>query len=740
MFSACGGETDLLAEARALQQRGALEESLDPLRRHLAAEPDDAEAHFLHGAALSMLARPSEAQFSLREAMNDSDWLIPAAATLAQNALSTRNYHSALQAAQAILDQDADNVEGLRLRATAHIESRKGYAEALEDADRILEIDPEHLDAGTLRAIALLGLYRVDEAEEQLLKSAELERGTSGELQATYCVGMLLFFQEREDFEAADRQALRCNEDHPTSLAVLSAAVEYFESRGRAEDGLALLEEALEKRPENLDVRLAIVARLSAAGRHDAAEALLVEAADPGDGLASIPARFELVRYYRSVGRLEEAADLFSSTLEESELSVGPKVRLSLVELLVGLDRFDEAERAADRIEDKAHRVFGKGYIAVFRGDYALALAQYSDGYATWPDNAVARYYGAYAAEQLGLFDRAIDEYRYSIRIDSNATDARYRLARILLYEGLPKVALESIDVDSANNPLDREEALLSIEAAMALGRVDVATKRLKGLAGDPRGTAEAIAAIANGVAGAGAPADGATWIEESGVDLSDPRAAEALRTYVILKGESGDAETAASAVQRALERASQESALHEVRGLLLERFSQEPSMAIEAYRRAAELDPGNAFAHTGMARAYLAGQDMDGALAAYRRAHDADPSRAGIAIAYAGLLSRHGGSDSEGDVREILERSLKENPTDWRVAMRLAELLESEDPASDRVLELAERARRFRGGAPALDLLARVRAARGETAGAEEARARADEIRAASAQRDSVE
>ena len=61
-------------------------------------------------------------------------------------------------------------------------------------------------------------------------------------------------------------------------------------------------------------------------------------------------------------------------------------------------------------------------------------------GCALWPDNAVARYYAARAAERLGDFDRAIDDYRYAIRAGIDDTDARYRLAR--LYEAARAYAL----------------------------------------------------------------------------------------------------------------------------------------------------------------------------------------------------------------------------------------------------------------------------------------------------------
>ena len=426
LLAACD-QDDTVSEARWLQAAGQYEESIDLLAPYLQSNPADAEAQYLYGAALTRVSRPSEAQWPLREAMRDPDWVVAAGLVLANNGIVTQNYHSALRAANAVLEVEPDNLMALQLRASAHIVSRRGYEEALEDADRLLELDPDHPDAGVLRAIALLGLYRVDEAEQQLQETAEKRKSVTPALAANYCVAMVEFFVENEDAEKASAQVEKCLAEHPVNISVVSRALEYFEAGGDAAAGLDLLRRTLEEVPRDSTVRYALASRLYANGRAEEAEALMLEAVDFETGAASVAARLELHSYYTEIGSQEKAAETLEAALALLGDGAPSRLQLALVESWVGLGRFEEARKLAPKIADPAHRAFGEGYIAIFSDDPALALERYSEGYRTWPDNAVARYYGAYAAEQLGRFDRAIEQYRYSIRADPGATDARRR-------------------------------------------------------------------------------------------------------------------------------------------------------------------------------------------------------------------------------------------------------------------------------------------------------------------------
>ena len=69
----------------------------------------------------------------------------------------------------------------------------------------------------------------------------------------------------------------------------------------------------------------------------------------------------------------------------------------------------------------------------------------------------------ALAAEKLGDFDRALEEYRYSIRISVGATDARTRAARLLIAQGQDLRAYQLLFLEAGNAPLESEGELLSM-------------------------------------------------------------------------------------------------------------------------------------------------------------------------------------------------------------------------------------------------------------------------------------
>jgi hypothetical protein len=83
---------DPLAGIREQHAAGDFEGSLEPLRKLLAERPEDAELHYLHGRTLSLLGQPSLAQWSLRKAMDDPEWLAEAGQQLAADALRVGDY------------------------------------------------------------------------------------------------------------------------------------------------------------------------------------------------------------------------------------------------------------------------------------------------------------------------------------------------------------------------------------------------------------------------------------------------------------------------------------------------------------------------------------------------------------------------------------------------------------------------------------------------------------------------
>jgi tetratricopeptide (TPR) repeat protein len=194
-------EVDPLEAIRQQQAAEDFEASLEPLRELLATRPDDAEANFLYGRALVFTQRPSLASWSLRKAMKDPEWLVPAGSQLAFAALAARDFNEVIEITGRILEREPENVWALLMRANAQAHWKKDPELALADANRVLELDPDKIEAFEPRILALLDLGRVEEASEELAQAGRrlVELGTSEDVLAWHCSTTAAFEQASGD-------------------------------------------------------------------------------------------------------------------------------------------------------------------------------------------------------------------------------------------------------------------------------------------------------------------------------------------------------------------------------------------------------------------------------------------------------------------------------------------------------------------------------------------------------------
>jgi len=706
------GPSDPVAEIRELHAAGRFADSLEPLRGLVEVRPDDAEVHYLYGFALLRSGQPSLALWSLRKAMEHPDWLVPAALQLAAGALATGNHEEAMKAAGRILEAEPDHLEALLLRAQARVASRRDYEGALADADRALELDPDNVDALVPRALALLGLER---AEESAVALEELERRFEEadlglDSTARYCAAQAIFAKEKGDAEAAERLFGECLERFPTSVLVVDSVIDFYDEQRRFDRPIEILREALDEVPVASAYRSALAARLRAAGEAEQAERILLEGTELGSPAVAAVAWVDLGNHYLELEDYAAGASALERAMQIGE-EPDPQLAFAFADALVMAGRYERALEVARGMKVPALRelVYGRAYLA--QGRPAEALEHFGEGLRLWPNNAVARYYAALAAEGVGDFDRAISEYRYAIRADPGATDARLRLARLHEAEGAYELGLVAARHGAAQigNP-DLETELVALRLAARLGRVTEMRGLLARLVGQPGVRGRVVAALAEGGSarlGPGAAAERVLKNEQ--LDLTDPRDAEALRVLVVDLGAAGEADAALPYVEAALGAHPDAAVFHEIRGIALEQRGSPGEEVRAAYGRALELDPENALALAGLGR--LAA-DPQAALDLYTRAAAADPADPAPQRAAAELLV---GLGRREEAERRFAELLGEHPYDAAAAAHLAELLLAREAETDRTLELARRAVRFGGGPEAYELLARVHRSRGE-------------------------
>jgi tetratricopeptide (TPR) repeat protein len=721
------GAPDPVARVRELQAAGSFGESLEPLRGLLEDRPEDPEVHYLYGVALLRSGQPSLAVWSLRKAMETPEWLVPAGLELALAALAADNHQGAIETVDRVLEAEPDHVNALLLRARARLLSRTAYEGALADADRVLELDPESLEALVPRAVALLGLERAEDAGVVI---SELERryregDMVGDQVSWYCAIQATFTKEKGDIEAAEQLYDECLEASPASPVVVEQAIQFYNEQERPERVMEILRAALQEAPLAGGYRRALATRLRQAGEVEEAEQLLLEGTELKNREAALGAWVDLGDHYL---QLEDHAGA-ASALESAIALLGtpnPDMLFSYADVLVMAGRYDRALEVASEMQLPAHRELVEARVLLARGQPGEALKHFAAGLRLWPDNAVARYYAAIAAEGVGAFDRAIAEYRYSIRSDPAATDARVRLARLHEAEGRDQLALAVVGASARAAP-EPELDWIAVRVTARLGRpVDLSRYRAR-LAGTHR-WGSLVAAAAEGLRDRRGAAEAAQMLREfEWIDLSRPRNAAALRALVVFLAEAGDPDGALEVVGAGLAAHPDAPVFHGLRGLALERGGAPAEEVRAAYQRALELAPEWAEALAGLARLAADAGDPEAALDLTQRAVTAKPGDASILRALAELLVS---LDRREEAEQRLAELLEEDPYDAGAAARLAELRLEREAEPDRTLALARGAVRFGGGPEAYELLARVHRQRGEPELADEAARRAEEAR----------
>jgi tetratricopeptide (TPR) repeat protein len=730
---------DPLEAIRQQQAAGDLAGSLEPLRELLEERRDDPEVLFLYGRALALTGQTSLAEWSLREAMKDPRWRLPAGLQVALGALRTANYEMAIETTGQLLEMEPDNVEALLMRANAYAHSRLHDEAALADVERILELDPANLDAMEPKILALIGLERIEEAGAAIddlgTRIEEADLGSVSEnLPGWHCATAAIFAEESDELERAGELWDDCVERYPGHPNVVGNGVHWYDSRGLPDRSLEILRRASETQPDSRDFRVKLADRLRAAGRVEEAESLMRAATETEHAVLAASAWLDLVKHYQAVGEYGKGADAADRAIElaaEIAGDVSPMLRFEHADALLLAGRLDRALAVADDMSVPAHQEMIRARVAQERGQAALALEHFDEAFQLWPDNPWARYYAALAAESIGDFDRAVDAYRYAIRIAADATDARIRLARLHLAEGRPELALDLLRTKSDVHPLGLEGELLSLRLIAMLGNQALVVRTLAGIRQTlPDYFGPALSHAAQGLAERGEPGAAIRLLRGTDAalppDLTDPRQVDALRTLVEISREVSQLGEAEASVRAAVRAHPEVAAFHEILGRCLELRGGAAPDARAAYEQALALDPASAGALRGLARLAL-DSDPAAALAHFERARAADAEEPEALRGAAQVLLAMGRT-AEAEVR--LEELLRRDPYDADAARRLVELQLERGEVGERSVELAQRAVRFGGGADALELLGRVHERRDEPALASQAEERARALR----------
>jgi tetratricopeptide (TPR) repeat protein len=693
---------DPLEAIRALHQSRQFEESIEPLRDLIDSSPS-AEAHYLYGLALIATDRGSVSMFPLQEAMEDPEWTVRAGMLLAQGAIQAGNGATGEKTLGRVLEMEPDNTEALMLRANTRVQVLRNFTGGLEDAERALEIDPDLAQALIPKAVALLGLERVDEAGATL--EALEEQYTDDELAVDgspwLCAVRAMFTAEKGETDKARERFDGCVETYPASRRVIKGAVDFYDAHENFARSIEILRSANEKSPDDEEIRIALAMRLA----YPEALEVLEAGTDHEDPQIAAGAWTDLGGYYAHWEKFDESIASFERALELFE-SPTPALLFAMADALVRGRQFDRALQIADEMTVVPHRELVRGRVYFEQRQFGLALEHLSEGLKLWPDNAVARHLAAVASEHLGEFDRAIEEYRYVMRIDAGATDARVRLARLHLAEGASNLALTALRHSLSQHPPSAEATLLELELIATRGKepLEVPTQVLERVQ-TPELRAAGVAALAAGARKRGGAKLAAEVVQATqGVDLTLPINAAALAPLVEDLITLGDRAAIDALLDAALASHPRFGEFHALQGTVHAHAGLE-SEARASFEHALRLAKNNFRATFGVARLDAA-SNVDAAVAGYRRAARLDPRDTDALRSAADLLIQNDRArEAEADLIALLDR----DPFDTEAALKLAVLYETRNADPAITIAMAKRAVRFGNDAEARALLERL-------------------------------
>ncbi|MDJ0789649.1 MAG: tetratricopeptide repeat protein [Myxococcota bacterium] len=754
---------DPMAEIRSLQESGAFEDSIEPLREVLAAEPDHAEANLLLGTALTQIGEPANAVFSLRRAAQDPEFGAQAGLLMASNLLQTHNLERAAEAAEDVTKLEPELLPGWILLAATHQRIRDWEA-MLAAAEKAVALEPRHLQARGLHGVALYELDRFDEAVE-VLASIETETREAGDVisAANACTSIagaeLKKTQpETEDESEALARALadaddprarlelrnsenpraetvasdaaeaayrRCFDEYPTVEAAISELADYYEETGSPERSREVWGEATSRSPEVMAFRLGEATFVWEQGDHEEAKKLMALAADD----------FQTPQAYEELARLHRLDDEFSEAAEAlsvaSDLGGGSdRLRFQRAELFATSGEIERAEQLLAEVEEESYRKLIEARIAMQREQYEEALSLYDAALKGWPDNSGARFLAGVAAFRLGLFERALVEYRESIRAEPDENPACLAGAQLASALGKHALALTYVNLHLNGSTYNGPEAhLAGARAAVALGKLELADEYLTGLAEFPGGAPYAAAERAAQIsARAGADA-AAKFLGALSIDWADGENLPVLRALVQAHIDRGTPLEALDPVRAAVAADASSVDLLDLEGRVLVAADRDAE-ARAVFEKAIALDPEAPNPHEGLGVLAFRAQDLDTAIRELDRAVELEPDHEEAAYRAAQLVLVQGDVDgAKARLRKVVET----HPAAARARNDLAYLLADGGGDLDEALALAQAAARTEAAPDIADTLAFVHLKRGEVEAAiatlEKALARTPEV-----------
>lgn len=323
-----------------------------------------------------------------------------------------------------------------------------------------------------------------------------------GELARTYHAYSFL--------EAADIAYTNARRYDPESFRWAYLQSVLRQELGRFDQAAALLDVALEQRPDDLTARVRRASIRRELGYTERARADLEAILAETDDVALV--HYLLGQIDSDAGEWQNAVARFERVLE---LQPGAsRVRYPLSRAYARLGRLAEAQAESERsgtvdvtvddalmaelsqLRQGADSLVRRGAKLQIDGDWRGAAAAYRDAVEADPEHLEARMSLGGALAELADLEGAEEHLRRALEIDPSQALAWYNLAGVLRGQGRLDAALDVYETAIQRNPGDARTRLAKAQTQFDAGRLDDARTSYENLARDPTGSAAIDAEI----------------------------------------------------------------------------------------------------------------------------------------------------------------------------------------------------------------------------------------------------
>lgn len=455
-----------------LMNEGRFQQASDVLRPEIEKRPADSALNELYGTVLLRNSQPSLAVWPLRRAYRENEDHSVSGPLLVEALITGGAPREGLELVHELIDEQPDDVYLLQLRsrAFAGVLDREG---ALADLERLIELRPDSPRFLEQRVTLLIDLDRLDEAERGIadlrLYLEEEEEALPAGAMARFC-GAEARFQYKHG-ELAQSEALfeKCLAKYPANADLLLPLMEMLHATGQAKRAGEIIEEhaSAELGLSRLRLQIMWAMDLESRGEDEAAEEVLLQAAERLD--APQP-WLELADHHLRMDNMQGVADALDRAVAQQigegadaavfDYGLIPQEGLfAYGDILIQTGEFERVRKIMKSLEEPVYVLLLEARMKLSQGDPRGALDDYEEAFRSWSSNAGARYLAAEAALRIGEFDIAMNHYTDSLRADADASDAGLILARLHMYQGLPRASFDTLiyylrNIESQDNAL----------------------------------------------------------------------------------------------------------------------------------------------------------------------------------------------------------------------------------------------------------------------------------------------